>query len=205
MINEALSLAIKLKTSISYKTSSQVKEEVIDLIDLLKEIEAENHNEEFKNYRVDDQGNVWNVDFDIILANALHKSGYYRVRLFQDGKKYSKFVHRLVAKKYIPNPENKPEVNHIDSDRLNNKASNLEWVTASENSKHAFEHGGREPMRGTLHISSKLTEEDVLEMREIYANTKTSYAELGKKFGVSSATCGRVIIGKSYANVRSRT
>lgn len=76
-----------------------------------------------------------------ILAQEHHKTNYYRVRLCVDKVKYSKSVHRLVAEVFIPNPENKPEVNHIDGNRLNNHLSNLEWTTKDENMKHAVDTG----------------------------------------------------------------
>lgn len=197
-------MAIKLRTSITYDSATQANKDIYDLIEILKEIENERYVEEFKNYRTDEDGNVWNAKRNHILAKDLHKSGYYRVRLCQDNKKYSKFIHRMVAQKYIPNPENKPEVNHKDSDRLNNHASNLEWVTSSENSMHSFTYGSRVAIKGTNKKLSKLTDEDVLEMRKIYANNKISHIELGKKFGVSGSTCGRIIIGKAWAHVKTR-
>lgn len=68
--------------------------------------------------------------------------GYRKVNLYDKrGKCSKKYVHRLVAEAFIPNPENKPNVNHIDCNRQNNKASNLEWCTQSENIKHAVKCG----------------------------------------------------------------
>jgi hypothetical protein len=62
------------------------------------------------------------------------RNGYLRVKV--DGKSYS--VHRLIAEAFLPNPKSKPQVNHIDSDRGNNRVENLEWVTASENILHRY-------------------------------------------------------------------
>lgn len=63
--------------------------------------------------------------------------GYLRVNFVLDGGKHVTLrVHRLVAEAFIPNPENKPEVNHKDYNRANNKVENLEWVTAKENAEH---------------------------------------------------------------------
>lgn len=65
-------------------------------------------------------------------------NGYARVTFIgDDGKKKKQFVHRLVAEKYVPNPTNKPMVNHIDGNKLNNHVDNLEWVTNEENMIHA--------------------------------------------------------------------
>lgn len=71
--------------------------------------------------------------------------GYLRVGLSQDGKLINKFLHVLVAEAFIPNPDNKPFVNHMDGIKTNNAISNLEWVTSSENQIHAYDTGLKDP------------------------------------------------------------
>lgn len=86
-------------------------------------------------YQVSDLGRVrsfksgkWQT-----LKNRLTPRGYYLVTLYKDGKATNKWVHKLVAQAFIPNPDNLPQVNHKDEDKLNNAASNLEWCTAKYN------------------------------------------------------------------------
>ena len=69
------------------------------------------------------------------------KKGYCRLRVTIAAKKYGFKIHREVAKAFIPNPEEKPQVNHIDGNKGNNRVENLEWVTNSENCKHAIDNG----------------------------------------------------------------
>lgn len=63
---------------------------------------------------------------------------YLQVSITKHNVSHKEFIHRLVAKTFVPNPNNKPQVNHIDGNKLNNNACNLEWVTCSENHKHAY-------------------------------------------------------------------
>lgn len=69
--------------------------------------------------------------------------GYLMVRLNKNGESRWHLVHRLVAKAFIENPQNKPTVNHIDGNRKNNKFNNLEWATYSENNLHSYRSNGR--------------------------------------------------------------
>lgn len=69
------------------------------------------------------------------------RAGYLRVKLSGNGKNGLYYIHRLVAQTFVPNPDGKPMVNHIDGNKTNNRAENLEWVTNWENRLHAFEHG----------------------------------------------------------------
>ena len=103
------------------------------------------------------------------------------------------FVHRLVAEKYLPNPENKPQVNHKDGNRLNNCVDNLEWVTNQENRNHA--------VKNRLHLCgedcpwAKLTQKDVDFIR---LHTEFTAKELAEKFNVSDHTIRSIRKGKSW-------
>lgn len=75
-----------------------------------------------------------------ILKNNVNEFGYLYVRLYKDAKGKKHKIHRLVAQTFIENPENKKCVNHIDGNKQNNSVENLEWVTHSENMKHASDN-----------------------------------------------------------------
>ena len=87
-------------------------------------------------YQVSNLGRVKRVETDRILKPLKHTKGYYRVDLSKNGSQSKKFIHRLVAQVFIPNPDNKSQVNHIDENKTNNLVSNLEWMTAKENLNH---------------------------------------------------------------------
>lgn len=78
---------------------------------------------------------------EIILKPSTITKGYKGITLTKGKKRYPKKVHRLVAEAFIPNPNNKPQINHIDCNKSNNNVNNLEWCTNSENQKHAFKNG----------------------------------------------------------------
>lgn len=92
------------------------------------------------NYEVSNTGIVRNKSGKCLKC-SLDERGYHRIRISFKGIKNSFRVHRLVAEAFIPNPENKLQVNHINGDKLNNNASNLEWNTNSENQLHAIKTG----------------------------------------------------------------
>lgn len=75
------------------------------------------------------------------LKSRIDRAGYFTVRLNKNGQSSTQFVHRLLAAAYIPNPNNKPFINHINGIKTDNRLENLEWVTHAENIKHAYEIG----------------------------------------------------------------
>lgn len=87
-------------------------------------------------YEVSTFGNVRRSDGTAVYVETHHK-GYLRVDLFRNGVREHKKVHRLVAEAFIPNPENKPQINHKDFDTTNNRVWNLEWVTNRENYEYS--------------------------------------------------------------------
>lgn len=88
-------------------------------------------------YSVSNYGEVRNNKTGKLMKPRKNETGYLRINLTKNGKPKCMRVHRLVAQAFIPNPENKPEVNHIDFNRENNCVSNLEWVTNQENTQYS--------------------------------------------------------------------
>ena len=82
----------------------------------------------YPNYEILPDGRIWSKNRRKVITSHLNSSGYYRVSLSKNGKSRSFFIHRLVAEHYIPNPDNKPIVDHISGSRTRNHFSNLIWV-----------------------------------------------------------------------------
>lgn len=111
-----------------------------------------------------------------IMTLKTNWDGYKRIGLRPAGSRSQHFfaVHRLVAEAFMPYPGSDfVEINHIDGDKANNVVDNLEWVTKSENAKHAFRTGLRKPTNGTINGQSKLEDSDILEIRKRVANGET--------------------------------
>lgn len=128
------------------------------------------------------------------------KNGYRRVHVSHKGKHHKFLVHRLVARAFIPNPDNKPCVNHVDGNKANNHVSNLEWCTYGENLKHAYDTGLRD-LYGTAKRTRVLTAQQVSEIRATYIRGKQSVNNsygLAKKYGVSPKTIQKIVSYKSY-------
>lgn len=117
-------------------------------------------------YYVSDDGNVINIKTNKVLKGDVNSKGYLRVCLL--GKR--QFIHRLVAIHYLPNPDNLPQVNHEDGNKLNNHYLNLKWCTNIYNQQHAIANGLiiLPFIKGSNHMNAKLKEEDILVIRELY-------------------------------------
>ena len=148
-------------------------------------------------YEVSNLGRVRNKQTQKIKAQTsnynktTNKGGYLTVQLWKNNCSKREYVHRLVAMAFIPNPDHKPQVNHKDEIKTNNEVSNLEWVTCSENIKHAYANK-LHSQTGSRNAASKLTEEQVLEIIDLLLQKKYTYAEIGAKYGVNEETIGAI-------------
>lgn len=127
-----------------------------------------------------------------IIAQSKNNAGYMQVHLHIDGGTKAFSVHRLVAISFIPNPYDKPEVNHIDEDKTNNKVSNLEWSTRVDNELHSSYR-----MRGSSNGYSLLSEEQVLEITKMLSDN-ISQVNIAKHFNISNHTVHKIKVGKNW-------
>lgn len=136
------------------------------------------------------------------ISNSICKTnGYYSATLRKEGKSVTTKLHILVARTFIPNPGNKPFVNHIDGDRLNNNVGNLEWVTPLENIQHAWRIGLTK-QNGSDSVLSKLTEEEVILIRRLYKSGYYTLKQIAEKIGKCHwGYIGLVIQGKRWTHV----
>lgn len=130
----------------------------------------------------------------LIVKPHLSRNGYLQMSLHKDGKQKTFRVHRLVALYFIPNPENKPEVNHKDGHPLNNHVSNLEWATGSENQRHAVDIGLI--AQGEDNYQAELTNEQVQFIRN--NPDGLNGRQLADLFGVDVMTISNIQRGKTY-------
>lgn len=155
-------------------------------------------------YAVTDDGRVWSNKTNKWLRYGTSSNGYRNVRLH--GKVHS--IHRLVAKAFCSNPDCKPYVNHIDGNKTNNNADNLEWVTASENSRHAVENGLQVPSEKQKQVASaqafkmgmanrNITMDEARQIRT-RRNNGEMLKSLANEYGVSLAVASNIVRNISY-------
>lgn len=108
-------------------------------------------------------------------------------------------VHRLVATAFIPNPENKPFVNHKNGIKTDNRAENLEWCTAKENTIHSYQTKLQISIKGSNHYASKLTDEQVLEIRAIGGNLLQ--IEVAEIYGVCRTVISSILNRKIWKHI----
>ncbi len=161
---------------------------------------------DFSNYMVDKEGNVYSKNYNKtgimkIMKQRKNRYGYMQIQITRDdGKRKLMSVHRLVALTFIPKVKGKDYINHKNGIKNDNRVENLEWCTASENTKHSFYitktqsiEKLKEQALKNIEIkrkNPKLTIEQINEIEKAYSTSKTSHRKLAKKYG-----CGKTLIG----------
>ena len=169
--------------------------------------------ENFPNYLISNRGNIKIVK---TLENRIlftKDDGYVSCPLTSNGKNYYKYVHRLVAEAFVPNPNNKGQVNHKNGIKNDNSVENLEWVTPSENIRHAIETGllkyeereidikNSKYAKGEEVNGSLLNPEKVIRIRSLYETGEYKQKELAKMLNVSSGAIHDVVNRKTWKHI----
>lgn len=143
----------------------------------------------YPDYEVSVYGEVYSKRKQEVLIPQTNIHGYRFVTLYNENGPKMHTVHRLVANAFIPNPENKPQVNHEDGIKSNNRVTNLIWATNGENEKHAFEHGLKHP--------SGQKKVRIIETGEVFDSLHECARQLGGNFKAIS----NCIRGKSKTHL----
>lgn len=154
-------------------------------------------------YQISNLGRVYGVvRGDYKKSVCKNSSGYHQFNLSRNSKVKSFRVHRLVAIHFVEGrTEDRNQVNHIDGDKSNNRADNLEWATAEENTRHAYETGLIDPLSGEECHYSKLTKAEVRGIRKLAKYFSYSHREIAETYNVSRSAIQKVISGESWRNV----
>ena len=156
--------------------------------------------EGFSGYQVSNYGRVKNNKTGKILKPYLTR-GYLRVSLYNDSGRKCKLVHRLVAEAFLPNPNNKSDVNHINGCKTDANVCNLEWVSASENMSHAHNNGLRPILntQGEKNGFAKLTEAEVIQIKQLLSDGKLTQKTIGSQFNISRSTVKSIKSGRRWS------
>ncbi|MEN9924154.1 MAG: Deep-sea thermophilic phage [Pseudomonadota bacterium] len=145
-------------------------------------------------------GLVTHIHAQRILGLRPERGGYLRSTISLDGRQKQCMVHRLVANAFLdPAPTEEHQINHRDGNKANNRADNLEWVTRAENMNHAYANGLKVPVKGSRHGRSKLTEEQVAEIKALGGTL--SQHQIAKRFGVGQPQIHRILSGRRWAHL----
>lgn len=142
-------------------------------------------------YEISSLGRLRRSDNKRLKSFDTFHGNYYAARLFTEGRSKKYLIHRLVAEAFIENPENKPQVNHKDGNKLNNTATNLEWVTAKENRQHAHDTGLCNYRTGDNCSWSKISESQRHEIVTMIESGER-YRSIAAKYNISRSLVGLI-------------
>lgn len=180
----------------------------LNIMEIWKDIKG------FPDYLISDKGRVLSKKRITIRSNGIKLSvkrkilkpcydtkGYLRVYFFKNGKKETRKVHRLVLEAFIPNLKNKPQTNHKDGVKDNNKIENLEYATAKENVNHAVMNGLMRWNHGENVHNSILSNSEVLEIKKLLKKKTLFHREIGEIFGVARRVITKINTKETYSTI----
>lgn len=138
-----------------------------------------------------------------ILKPSLDGGGYPKVNLYKSFKVKNIAIHRLVAKAFIPRVQGKKLVNHKSGVKTDNRATNLEWVTDSENKIHAI-NTGLKKIRGSDSHFAILDESQVIRICQMLDTTNLTHVEIGNRFSVSHSVISLINVGTTWSHLTNR-
>lgn len=151
-------------------------------------------------YRISNFGNVKSIRRKKLKPMQDNGKGYKQLYVQIKNKRFVFYIHRLVAEAFIPNPSNKPHINHKNGIKSDNRVDNLEWVTQSENLKHAVNKNLIKS--GQDSKKSKLSESKVIAIKRLYKiNPRFNRSHVANKLGVRDTTIIKIITGKRWKHL----
>jgi hypothetical protein len=153
----------------------------------------------YPTYRIDKKGNIFSDKIGGYKTHQSDKDGYSVVTLTSGKMRRTFKIHRLLAIYFIPNPQDKPLVNHKNGIKNDNRLENLEWCTHKENVQHAYDAGLQEGIKGERNANSKLTKQDVIFIR--HWHNKHKLADIAESFNVSKSLICKVVYRKCWTHL----
>jgi len=156
-------------------------------------------------YEVSDHGNVKSLCHSS--SGRLRKSflglgGYNAVQIYRNGVPKGFYIHRLVAQAFLPNPEGKPQVNHKNGVKTDNRIENIEWCTNSENRQHAYDVGLQAKRPGEINGNASLSSYQVKRLRLLHeCSPRLTLNDLARAFSVDRSTIHLILKRKTWQNI----
>ncbi len=157
---------------------------------------------DYPNYLIYSDGRIFSLKYNKFLKKAIDKYGYFKIMVVNNkNRKYTTF-HRIIAETFIPNPENKPQVNHKNGIKTDNRVENLEWVTLKENIQHSIDNKLKSNFpKGSDMWNSKITDEEIKFIRRL-SLMNMRQIDIVNIVGFNRNLIYKVVNNLSYKNVK---